>query len=115
SRRPGRPAAPHRRYRRSPAGLPARTEPGHPGTGAAISGAPARTSGGAGRPFVGVKGAVERHCRFPCPPHDPLLPPARRGVRGMKFMLMRKADSETEQGILPTDELFKAMLEYNDR
>src|SRR5690554_5893924 len=33
----------------------------------------------------------------------------------MKFMLMRKADSETEQGILPTDELFKAMLEYNDR
>src|SRR5690606_23664115 len=61
SRRPGRPAAPHRRYRRSPAGLPARTEPGHPGTGAAISGAPARTSGGAGRPFVGVN----RCCRAP--------------------------------------------------
>src|SRR5690554_1324003 len=33
----------------------------------------------------------------------------------MKFMLMRKADGETEQGILPTDELFKAMLDYNDR
>lgn len=33
----------------------------------------------------------------------------------MKFILMRKADPDTEQGILPTDDLLKAMLDYNQR
>src|SRR5690606_3545372 len=33
----------------------------------------------------------------------------------MKFMLMRKADEETEKGILPAAEVFQAMLAYNKR
>lgn len=33
----------------------------------------------------------------------------------MKFMLMRKADEETEQGVMPSAELLHAMLNYNQR
>lgn len=33
----------------------------------------------------------------------------------MKFMLMRKADEETEKGTLPSPEVFQAMLAYNER
>lgn len=33
----------------------------------------------------------------------------------MKFMLIRKADEETEQGTLPSAELLQAMLDYNQR
>ncbi len=33
----------------------------------------------------------------------------------MKFMLMRKADEDTERGTLPAGEVFNAMLAYNER
>ncbi|SFX00912.1 YciI family protein [Marinospirillum alkaliphilum] len=33
----------------------------------------------------------------------------------MKFMMMRKADSKTEQGCMPSDELLQSMGEYNRR
>ncbi|UAW99621.1 VOC family protein [Halopseudomonas nanhaiensis] len=33
----------------------------------------------------------------------------------MRYMLMRKADANTEQGIMPTSELLEAMGEYNER
>lgn len=33
----------------------------------------------------------------------------------MKFMLMRKADEQTEQGVMPSAELLHAMLTYNQR
>lgn len=33
----------------------------------------------------------------------------------MKFMLMRKADEQTEKGTLPGPEVFQAMLAYNER
>ena len=32
----------------------------------------------------------------------------------MRFMLMRKADAETEAGILPSEELLAAMQKYNE-
>ncbi len=33
----------------------------------------------------------------------------------MKYMLMRKADTDTENGTLPTEEVLQAMAEYNER
>ena len=33
----------------------------------------------------------------------------------MKFMLMRKADANTENGVMPTEAILKAMADYNDR
>ncbi|MCO5787336.1 hypothetical protein DHB74_13300 [Pseudomonas sp. G11-1] len=33
----------------------------------------------------------------------------------MKFMLMRKADEDTEKGSLPSDQVYRAMLDYNER
>ena len=33
----------------------------------------------------------------------------------MKFMIIRKADAETEAGIMPTAELITAMTDYNER
>ncbi|MCG7200202.1 YciI family protein [Marinobacter pelagius] len=33
----------------------------------------------------------------------------------MKYMLMRKADSDTESGVLPSDSLLQAMADYNER
>ncbi|WP_417529661.1 YciI family protein [Marinobacter lipolyticus] len=33
----------------------------------------------------------------------------------MKYMLMRKADADTENGVLPTEDIFQAMADYNDR
>ncbi len=33
----------------------------------------------------------------------------------MKYMLMRKADAQTEEGILPSEELLQAMANYNER
>jgi hypothetical protein len=32
----------------------------------------------------------------------------------MRFMVIRKADEETEAGVLPTTELFEAMTRYNE-
>jgi len=32
----------------------------------------------------------------------------------MKFMLMRKADKDTEQGVMPSEELLQAMADYNE-
>ena len=32
----------------------------------------------------------------------------------MRFMLIRKADAETEAGVLPTPEFMAAMQRYND-
>jgi hypothetical protein len=32
----------------------------------------------------------------------------------MRFMVIRKADEETEAGVLPTTELFEAMVRYNE-
>ena len=33
----------------------------------------------------------------------------------MKYMLMRKADADTENGVMPTDDLLQAMADYNER
>ena len=33
----------------------------------------------------------------------------------MRYMLMRKADADTENGVLPTQEVLKAMADYNER
>lgn len=33
----------------------------------------------------------------------------------MQYMLMRKADNDTETGTLPSERVFKAMLDYNER
>lgn len=33
----------------------------------------------------------------------------------MKYMLMRKADADTENAVLPTEEILQAMADYNDR
>lgn len=33
----------------------------------------------------------------------------------MKFMLMRKADADTENGVMPTEAILQAMADYNDR
>ncbi|WP_445399388.1 YciI family protein [Zobellella sp. An-6] len=33
----------------------------------------------------------------------------------MKFILMRKADAATEQGVMPSEELLQAMADYNER
>ncbi|WP_409526385.1 YciI family protein [Nitrincola sp. MINF-07-Sa-05] len=33
----------------------------------------------------------------------------------MKFMLMRKADANTEQGIMPSEELLATMVDYNEQ
>lgn len=33
----------------------------------------------------------------------------------MKYMLMRKADADTEDGVLPTEEILSAMADYNER
>ena len=33
----------------------------------------------------------------------------------MKYMLMRKADVDTENGVMPTDDLLQAMADYNER
>lgn len=33
----------------------------------------------------------------------------------MKYMLMRKADQETENGVLPSEALLRAMADYNER
>lgn len=33
----------------------------------------------------------------------------------MKFMLMRKADANTEQGIMPSEELLASMVDYNEQ
>jgi len=33
----------------------------------------------------------------------------------MKYMLIRKADMETEKGVLPTEEVLQAMADYNER
>lgn len=32
----------------------------------------------------------------------------------MRFMIIRKADAETEAGVMPTEELMQDMLEYNE-
>ncbi|MCL7944153.1 YciI family protein [Marinobacter sp. ATCH36] len=32
----------------------------------------------------------------------------------MKFMLMRKADKDTEQGVMPSEDLLQAMADYNE-
>lgn len=32
----------------------------------------------------------------------------------MKVMIMRKADAETEQGVMPSEELLQAMADYNE-
>jgi hypothetical protein len=32
----------------------------------------------------------------------------------MRFMLIRKADKQTEEGLLPNDELLDAMMKYNE-
>lgn len=32
----------------------------------------------------------------------------------MKYMLMRKADADTENGVLPTEEILQAMADYNE-
>ena len=32
----------------------------------------------------------------------------------MRFMIIRKADKETESGVLPNQELFAAMMKYNE-
>lgn len=33
----------------------------------------------------------------------------------MKFMLIRRADEDTEQGVLPSEALMRAMMDYNER
>lgn len=33
----------------------------------------------------------------------------------MKYMLMRKADADTEKGVLPSEEVLQAMADYNER
>ncbi|HLT13154.1 MAG TPA: YciI family protein, partial [Marinobacter sp.] len=33
----------------------------------------------------------------------------------MKYMMMRKADADTERGILPSQEILQAMADYNER
>ena len=33
----------------------------------------------------------------------------------MRFMIIRKADAETEAGVLPSTELISAMMDYNER
>ncbi|MBL3558567.1 MULTISPECIES: YciI family protein [Marinobacter] len=33
----------------------------------------------------------------------------------MKYMLMRKADSDTEKGVLPSEDMLQAMADYNER
>lgn len=33
----------------------------------------------------------------------------------MKYMLMRKADADTENGVMPTEDLLQAMADYNER
>ncbi len=33
----------------------------------------------------------------------------------MKYMLMRKADADTENAVLPTEDILQAMADYNDR
>lgn len=33
----------------------------------------------------------------------------------MKFMLMRKADEDTERGVMPSEELLQAMADYNEQ
>ena len=33
----------------------------------------------------------------------------------MKYMMMRKADADTEQGVLPTEKVLGAMADYNER
>jgi len=33
----------------------------------------------------------------------------------MKYMMMRKADKDTERGVLPTQEILQAMADYNER
>jgi len=33
----------------------------------------------------------------------------------MKYMLMRKADTDTENGVMPTEDILQAMADYNDR
>ena len=36
-------------------------------------------------------------------------------VQAMKVMMMRKADKNTEQGVMPSDELLQAMGDYNEQ
>ncbi len=33
----------------------------------------------------------------------------------MKYMMMRKADADTERGVLPSQEILQAMADYNER
>ena len=33
----------------------------------------------------------------------------------MRYMLMRKADTDTENAVLPTEEILQAMADYNER
>lgn len=33
----------------------------------------------------------------------------------MKYMIMRKADADTERGVLPSQEILQAMADYNER
>ena len=33
----------------------------------------------------------------------------------MKYMLMRKADADTEKGVLPSQEILQAMADYNEQ
>jgi len=33
----------------------------------------------------------------------------------MKFMLIRRADKDTEAGVIPSQELFAAMMKYNEQ
>jgi hypothetical protein len=44
----------------------------------------------------------------------PVRPLRPKGIPAVKFMIMRKADADTEAGVMPSMELVTAMTSYNE-